>query len=213
LLLLAVTQAADAAPPCKGCIFEAPKGDDPVPLVVVLHGDREHAPAAAERWRAAVAKRGWALLAIDCPADRGCEASWWKWNGDPSYVFEQIDAVAKQRAIDPARVYLVGWSGGASYIGYHAQAWSARFAAVVLHGGGMPPASDGCPDGGLPAYFLVGNENPQHHLAVDLRAYFDGCKHDVEWDLVEGADHAKEEAALTAKKAASILDWLGRRQR
>ncbi len=208
LAWLAVTHAANAAPPCRGCVLDAPDGKHAVPLVVVLHGDREHASAAAARWRAAVKKRGWALLAIECPADRGCKQSWWQWNGEPQYVLDQIDAV---HGIDPQRVYLVGWSGGASYIGYRAQAWHDRIAAVVFHGGGMAPAADDCTQ--LPAYFLVGDKNPLYRLAVDLRVYFDRCEHDVVWDLVEGADHGKEEAALTAKKAGAILDWLGERQR
>jgi len=206
--LLVVTSAATAAP-----VFEAPPGKDPVPLVVILHGDREHAPAAAARWRAAVKKQGWALLALECPTDLGCEDSWWKWNGDPAWIGNQVDAVAKQRAIDPARVYLVGWSGGASYIGYRARAWSSRFAAVVFHGGGMAPSDSDCPDPALPAYFLVGDRNPLHKLAKELRAYFDTCKQDVTWDLVKGGDHAKEESALTAAKARAILGWLASRKR
>jgi len=199
--------------PAIADVVDLPKGNDPVPLVVVLHGDREHAPAAAARWRAAVAKRGWALLALECPSALGCKDSFWKWDGEPSWVYEQVAAVGKQRAIDPARVYLVGWSGGASYIGWRARAWDRGFAAVVFHGGGMPPSSADCPERALPAYFLVGDRNPLHQLAKQLRAYFDTCKADVTWDLVEGADHAKEESALSAKKAAAILDWLAARHR
>ena len=41
---------------------------------------------------------------------------------------------------DPTRTYLAGWSGGATYIGYRAAAWSEHFAAVSLAGGGAPPA-------------------------------------------------------------------------
>jgi hypothetical protein len=81
------------------------------------------------------------------------------------------------------------------------------FAAVVIHGGGVAPVDDTCSD--LPAYFLVGDKNPLHGLAKDLRGYFDRCKAAVVWDLVRGADHGKEAAALTAKKAGAILDWLG----
>lgn len=207
LTLLVVTGVAHAD------VFEAPAGKDPVPLVVVLHGDREHASAAAARWHAAAKKRGWALLALECPKTEGCKDSWWKWDGDPSWIGEQIDAIGKTRAIDRAHVYLVGWSGGGSYIGYRAQAWSARFAALVVHGGGMAPASADCPEHALPVYFLVGDRNPLHELAKRLRVYFDGCKQDVVWDLVKGADHEKEEAALTPKKAEAILGWLAERKR
>jgi poly(3-hydroxybutyrate) depolymerase len=207
LTLLVVTGTANAN------VFEAPAGKDAVPLVVVLHGDREHAGAAAARWHAAVKRHGWALLALECPKAEGCKDSWWKWDGDPSWIGDQIDAVGKTRAIDREHVYLVGWSGGGSYIGYRAQAWSTRFAALVVHGGGMPPASADCAEHALPVYFLLGDRNPLHELAKQLRAYFDGCKQEVVWDLVHGADHAKEEAALTTKKADAILGWLAEHKR
>jgi poly(3-hydroxybutyrate) depolymerase len=181
----------------------APKGDTPVPLVVVLHGDREHARDAAARWRTATNRHGWALLALDVPEGN----SWWRWDGDPAWVIAQVDDYARHRAIDRSRVFLVGWSGGATYIGMHAAAWRGTFAAVVIHGGGMAPGDDTCTD--LPAYFLVGDKNPLHGLAKDLRGYFETCKAEVAWDLVRGADHGKEEAALTAKKAGAILAWLG----
>jgi poly(3-hydroxybutyrate) depolymerase len=208
-LALACSVAHAAPAPCDGCTLDVPaNARDAVPLVVVLHGDREHARDAAARWRAAVARRGWALLALECPRALGCKASFWQWNGEPSWVVEQVDAVAAARKIDRARVYLVGWSGGASYIGRRAPAWSVRFAAIVIHGGGMAPDDDDCSPRALPAYFLVGDRNPLHRLAIDLRAYFDACGGEVVWDVVAGADHAKEEAALTAKKADAILAWL-----
>jgi len=172
----------------------------PRPLVVVLHGDREHARDAAARWRSAVNAHGWALLALDVPEGD----SWWKWNGDPQWVIDQVAAV--KQPIDREHVYLVGWSGGATYIGMHAQAWQGTFAAVVLHGGGMAPDNTACTT--LPAYFLVGDRNPLHRLAKDLRAYFEGCHAEVTWDLVKGADHEHEKTALTRKKANAILDYL-----
>jgi len=170
----------------------------PRPLVVVLHGDREHGREAAARWRSAVDAHGWTLLALDVPTGN----SWWRWNGDPQWVIDRANQVPHSEA------YLVGWSGGATYIGMHAPAWHGTFAAVVLHGGGMaPPDPDtACTD--LPAYFLVGDKNPLHALAKDLRGYFDGCDADVVWDLVKGADHAGEEKALTRRKANAVLDWL-----
>src|SRR5690242_5403808 len=88
----------------------APKA---VPLVVVLHGDREHARDAAARWRTATDKHRWALLSLELPKGD----SFWKTDPDPSWVIAQVDAYAKQHAIDRSRVYLIGWSGGATYIG------------------------------------------------------------------------------------------------
>jgi poly(3-hydroxybutyrate) depolymerase len=206
---LALAAVPASAAPCHGCTFDAPShATDPVPLVVVLHGDREHAPAAAARWKKAVLARGWALLALECPSPID---SWWQWGGDASWVTDQIAALDQTVAIDHSRMFLIGWSGGASYIGERASLWTSAFAAVVLHGGGVPPFDASCPSRALPAYFLVGDRNPLHKWAVALRDYFVDCKQDVTWDLVSGGDHGKEEAALNRKKADAILDWLAAR--
>ena len=82
------------------------------------------------------------------------------------------------------------------------------FSGVVIHGGGMAPQETACPVRALPAYFLVGDRNPLHRLAVELRAYFDGCKQDVVWDVLRGGEHEREHRALDVKKGAAILDWL-----
>lgn len=197
--------------PCRQCTLDLPsKTDAPVPLVVLLHGDRQAASTLESWWTKAVLARGWALLSLQCPRDHKCVDSYWQWDGDPQWVFDQVAAVGKQVAIDPARTYLVGWSGGASWIGDRAQAWTPVFAAVVIHGGGIAPRDEGCPARGLPAYFLVGDKNPLHAYARELRAYFDACKADVTWDLLKGAAHDGEEDALTRSptKAKAILDWL-----
>ncbi|HEX7837260.1 MAG TPA: hypothetical protein VF469_07340, partial [Kofleriaceae bacterium] len=70
LCLIALTAGARAqssppSPPCKRCTLEVPASHDgELPLLVVLHGDREHATAAASRWRGAAKQRGWALLSL-----------------------------------------------------------------------------------------------------------------------------------------------------
>jgi poly(3-hydroxybutyrate) depolymerase len=185
-----------------------------VPLVVVLHGDREGADDSERRWGEAVEKRGWELLALECPKDLGCRGgSWYRWDGDPEWVRERVVETIQDRRIDPSRIFIVGWSGGATYIGKHLQSWSPLFAAAVIHGGGVPPVDDACPDRELPTYFLVGDENPAHGAAKRLRAYLEACDQELEWDLVPGANHAKEDAALTADKADEILDWLDRHPR
>lgn len=180
------------------------------PLLVVLHGDRESGEERAQKWREAAERRGWRVLALDCPRDRGCDEQrrWYTWNGDPSWVRQQVLALAERVRIDMSRVFLAGWSGGATYIGKRMPAWASLFAGVVIHGGGVAPAGDACPDRPFPAYFLVGDENPAHRGSVRLREYFERCKLDVKWDLVPGANHPLEDAALTPTKATEILRWL-----
>jgi poly(3-hydroxybutyrate) depolymerase len=200
---------ASIAASCAGCALDVPQRHGRVPLLVIMHGDHERATAAADRWRQAARGRGWAVLSLRCP----CESeSWYKWDGSPSWIRSQVDAVARKIAVDRDRVYLVGWSGGATYIGMNAPAWSNEFAAVVIHGGGQPPDDDACPSH-LPAYFLVGDRNPAFAAAKRLRAYLETCGQEVHWDLVKGADHGDEDDALDGGKARKILGWLDHHRR
>jgi poly(3-hydroxybutyrate) depolymerase len=209
--------ATDNAAPCVGCTLDIPaNATDPVPLVVVLHGDTDNARERASMWRAAVLGRAWALLSLDCPAALGCpDGSWYQWQSGsgPTWVRDQVREVIDRSRIDTSRVYLVGWSGGATFIGKHVLEWTPMFAAAVIHGGGVAPRSDECPAAPLPTYFLVGDKNPGHGGAKRLRAYLEACDQDIEWDLLAGANHAKEDAALTPAKADEILRWLANHRR
>jgi poly(3-hydroxybutyrate) depolymerase len=199
--------------PCRRCTLDVPlDATDPAPLVVVLHGDNDSARERAMKWRPAIEQRGWALLSLECPRELGCpEGSWYKWDHDASWVLEQVRDVIATYPIDPSRVYLVGWSGGATFIGQHLPAWSSVFAATVIHGGGVQPRSQECPDRPFPAYFLVGDANPAHGGMKRLRAYFEDCGQEVRWDLLRGANHEREDTALTPQKANEILSWLAAR--
>lgn len=212
-------QPAPPKPPCTGCTLDVygdtAAGAAPMPLLVVLHGDHERAAGIAAHWRAAARQREWALLSLQCPTAEQCKGSWWQWNGDPQWIRDRVSDVAAQVSIDPARTYLAGWSGGATYLGLRAAAWSEIFSAVVVHGGGMAPREDPapCPPRALPAYFLVGDANPLHSLARELRDHFVQCRQDVQWQLIPGADHRAEDRALDGKRALAILDWLAARPR
>jgi len=212
------TASSDAATavraPCSGCTLELPRWRGPRPLLVVLHGDGERAGDAAARWRDVALPRGWAVLALQCPRERGCvDGSWYQWRGAPEWVHAQVDAVVHKFAINQRRIYLVGWSGGATYLGMNTVSWAPGFAAVVLHGGGQPPADDRCPARRLPVYFLVGDRNPAHPAVKRLRSYLAHCGEEIRWDLIAEGDHAEEDQALDHRKAARILAWLQARPR
>src|SRR5690242_18029219 len=93
MALASTVTHAKPAPPCRGCTLDVPRADGPVPLLVVLHGDRERATTSADRWRAAAKQRGWAVLALQCPVALDCKDSFWQWNGDPKWVLDQVAAV------------------------------------------------------------------------------------------------------------------------
>jgi poly(3-hydroxybutyrate) depolymerase len=181
--------------------------------LVLLHGDGESAAAVFDAWSSAAEARGIAVFAPSCPREEGCTSqSWWRWNGSPSWLTGQIDVFAKRRPFDADRIWIVGWSGGASYIGYRSQELERTFAAMVFQGGGMPPASEACAPSPASVYFLVGDKNPLHSLAVELRDHYATCGNDLTWTLLKGADHAGEWRALPSHRE-SILDWLVTRRR
>jgi poly(3-hydroxybutyrate) depolymerase len=196
------------AGPCAQCVSSLPAGLDPRPLLVLLHGDGESAASMFDAWQAGAAARGIAVLALACPIAEGCTArSWWRWNGDPAWLVKQTSTLGELRPIDRDRMWIVGWSGGASYIGMRTQEFERSFAAIVIHGGGVAPASGSCAAPGAPIYFLVGDANPLHYLVEPLRDHYATCGNDVVWTLLRGADHGGERRALTGHREA-ILDWL-----
>lgn len=211
----AVVADAGATPPlCSGCVHERAAGPDAAPLVVLLPGDGQAAKTLAGAWSRFVAARRWSLLALECPRDKGCKGSYWQWDGDPAWVEAEIANAARRAPVDPKRVHLVGWSGGASYVGWRTQALTPRFASVVIHGGGIPPASAACASVKVPVYFLVGDANPLHHLARGLRDHYATCGHDVTWDLLPRAAHDGEWSALAKPGTADrVLDWMATRVR
>lgn len=193
---------------CAGCVASWPEGEAAVPLLVVLHGDYGEPAAGLHRaWEPHAAARGVALLSLACPASEGCKGSWWQWNGSPAWIEQQVDKVAQRRAIDRDRVYLAGWSGGATYIGFRTQELEKRFAAFVIHGGGYPPSSTQCGAEPTSVFFLAGDGNPLHGHAVRLRDHYLACKADVSWNLLRGADHPQEWNAL-ARRGADAMDFL-----
>ena len=199
---------------CKGCVASAPKGEEKVPLLVVLHGDWGGGPKLMhDTWVRFTKSRNVALLALMCPKDDGCPGSWWKWNGDPKWIEKQIDAFAEDHPIDRDRLWIAGWSGGATYIGMHTQEIERTFAGIVIHGGGYRPSREGCANKPLPAvFFLYGDHNPLHAHAVELHDHYEACGNELSTTLLEGADHEGEWKALESN-GGKILDWLATKKR
>jgi len=209
--LAASSRAVD--PPCSGCLAAWPSSPEAAPLLVVLHGDGQSAGMVYARWRPWAEARHVAIFAPACPSNEGCKGSWWRWDGDPAWLRRAIDRLGQAHPLDRDRLWVVGWSGGASYVGWQTQAFEETFAAIVIHGGGTPPADEGCPPTAASVYFLVGEKNPLHDLAVGLRRHYDACGDDVVWHLLRGADHEGEWAALDARTAGAIFDWLETKRR
>jgi len=202
---------------CAGCLASVARGSDeksePAPLLVTLHGDwGPMAPELHAAWERVAAPRGIALLSLSCPADLGCKRSWWKWNGDPAWISEQIDRLAARHAIDRERVWLAGWSGGAAWMGMHAQELEPTFAALLFHGGGIWPSRAGCAPEKVPVFFLAGDQNPLHAHVLGLRKHYERCENEVSFQLLRGADHNDEWMVLN-QRAGEVIDWLASKRR
>lgn len=225
---------------CDGCTLVSSGPDnDILPLVVVLHGDEGSVRKVAPLWtplaengicrgdaNAAPAsrtphvcpsllspdeeRRPLRVFAPRCPRSEGCTGSWWRWLGDASWMAERIREVGALVGVDPERVYLAGWSGGASYLSMSAADWFPQAAALSLAGGGAPPRGACLPQAGKSCaaiHHLMGDQNPLFDLAVSTRDALVACGHDVTWQLVPGADHAGEWRAYGAQ-LATIAWWL-----
>ncbi len=218
---------------CKGCLAAGKDRSAPQPLVVVLHGDEGSPTKLMSLW-SPLAERGicrnqngavrlcdpreasgdqqniW-VFAPKCPTNEGCKGSYWRWGGDAVWLGKQVDAFKAAHAVDASRVYLAGWSGGATYIAMKNPDWFPRFAALSLAGGGTHPHKDGCfPNTGgacAPVTFLMGSGNPLFALAEEAKRGFERCGHALDFQLLEGVDHAGEWRAYQTR-VATIAWWL-----
>jgi hypothetical protein len=218
---------------CKGCLAAGKDRGTPQPLVVALHGD-EGSPAKLMSLWSPLAERGicrresgdvrlceprgapgdqknfW-VFAPKCPATEGCAGSYWRWGADVGWLGKQVDAFKAAHAVDDARIYLAGWSGGATYIAMKSPDWFPRFIALSLAGGGTHPHKQDCfpATGGAcaPVTFLMGSGNPLFSLAEQARRGFERCGHALDYQLLDGVDHAGEWRAYQSR-VAKIAWWL-----
>lgn len=213
---LLASRAAEAAKPCEGCVSVNAEGPPGRPLVVLLHGDEGTPHKLVSLWRATAKARDLVLFAPRCPRAEGCTGSWWRWGGDPSWLLDAVEEMSAAHEVDEERRYLVGWSGGATYMGMNGARWFHTFAAIALAGGGAPPSDDAChPSAGgscAPVYHLMGDSNPHFALAEATRSYFVGCGHAVTQVLRRGAGHTAEWHAF-AHGHRDLVDWLLARPR
>ena len=210
VVALALLAAAPArAAPCRDCLVAVP--DHPVGLLVVLHGDDAGASSAFTDWRDAARRAHLALFAPECPRDRGCRGSWWRWaiseQHDPAWLDAQIAGAATAAHLD--RIYVAGFSGGASYLASWAPAHAGSISRVAFVSGGYP-ASDHCPAQPLSTLFLIGADDAMIDPYVrPLAAWLGTCAHaDITWRVVPHLGHAAMHAASRSGRAAEVVTWL-----
>jgi hypothetical protein len=222
IALVAATVAAVGTPaptvraderdfPCEGCVVVGERGGAPKPLLVVLHGDEGGPSRVASVWTSLAKTRGVVAFFPNCPRKEGCTTgSFWRWNGEPSWLLGQVSTLEAAYGVDPDRRYIAGWSGGTTYLTFRFASWFPTFAAVSLTGGGARGGS-GCFVGAGGecgrVLYRMGAKNPLFDLADRARAEIEACGHAVEWKVLPGLDHEGEWAAYV-RDADGVLDWL-----
>jgi pimeloyl-ACP methyl ester carboxylesterase len=100
------------------------RGDEPMPLLIHLSGGSGGAYASMLTSRDAMAETGWLMV---FPQARGM---WWH-AGTTAMMETLLATLGRRFNVDWNRVYLAGFSNGASGAFYYATLWPHRFAAVV----------------------------------------------------------------------------------
>jgi poly(3-hydroxybutyrate) depolymerase len=203
--------------PCRNCITTVPASYVPstaAPLVVSLHGDEGSPKTTHSLWKKAAADNGYILLSPECPRDLGCTGRWGTgdWHrdgpaGSVAWLDAQIDAVEGAYNIDRARIYLVGGSRGAVFVGFHADAFAPRIAAAAMYAGGYSSNTETCAACALPVYILVGAKDNLLDIATKARDWFVACGSEVVFDKMPGVRHSGAGKSLLGGKANTILAW------
>lgn len=108
-------------------------GDDPLPVVMLLHGAQRTGAAMVDKWQKLADEYGILLV-----APNGANRTWQAGKSDAEFVMTVLKTVQSQHKIDPKRIYLFGHSRGAIFAIY-LSAWHPNvFAATSLHAGAVP---------------------------------------------------------------------------
>src|SRR5262249_39166969 len=139
----------------------------------------------------------------------GCDSSsFWRWNGEPGWLGKAVDKGVRDTKADTSRTWILGWAGGAAYVGYHLAALQPRYAAIVVVGGGSRGGRCAKPKA-LPILTISGDKNPHHDLMQITHARYVECGHAVTWKLLKGKDHDDEWRFLVQPDTlATVFDFL-----
>lgn len=147
-------------------VYYLPAGprSQPVPLLVILHGSGGSGEAILPAFRAAAQAQRFAIVAPDSRSSPSGQFTWQAGDQpgdvtpDLTHVLNCIEWVRTHTgiAIDPARVLIAGFSGGASSAPYIASNRPPFTHAAVLHGGVFP---GGFGSRRMPVWLSTGEED------------------------------------------------------
>lgn len=105
--------------------------DQPVPLLVALHGSGRTAGSVLNPWKGLANTHGFIVA-----APNSLESEQWQGPHDgPGFLHRVVEDVRRSHRIDTRRIYLFGHSAGAHFALIMACVQSEYFAAVATHAG------------------------------------------------------------------------------
>lgn len=131
--------SAGEAPRGRGALWVVPEGIAPgAPLVIVMHGDGGDARGFHQQFTYEEASAGWAVLVYPEGVARGWDTESARDNKDIAFLDALIEVAQSAHAIDPARVFLTGYSSGGFLAQLYACQRSDKVRAIVTHEAGAP---------------------------------------------------------------------------
>ena len=110
-----------------------PEKDEPMPVIVLLHGSGRNGEIMAQAWKDLAVREGFIVVAPDAYDSE----SWGSLMDPPAFFQAIVDQVKAIHAIDESRIYLFGHSAGAAYALFLAVVDSDLFAATAIHAGAL----------------------------------------------------------------------------
>lgn len=182
--------------------------DEPLPLVVGLHGDEGSPDAAISYIWGPVweSSQDFVLVLPQCPASNG---SWWNSDHAEHAVFigEVLADVAATQNIDPARAYAVGYSGGSTWLSWYGFEFQDVFAGIQWSCGGASPQYSSPPrnDCKVDGRFHIATDDFLWDGAVATADLMESNGHEVEFVEAPCSGHC---CANTSDYAEDALDWM-----
>ncbi len=168
-----------------------------MPLLLALHGD-EGTPDYIYSVFLGLQKSSGAFILAAPKAPFG-GGSWYQATSQHvTFVNAVLTALLGKYNIDQDRIWITGWSGGATFLGYYAILREDVLAAVVYHMGGGGGGSYSPPAGSckIPARFVIGSADFLYDLAKTQYNTLTAKGHETVWVELPGVAHKFEPSTL-----------------